>query len=223
MKTYQILTLILAAAFLWNCDADDFEEFPSDAVTYTVSFNLDWNSTDFPTDYPSNAHFSDLIGWSHLSVSTFFEPGTKATDGIKNMAETGKTSPLDEELKNRIISGEGLDRVIGSNLSNGVGTITVDVVVHKDHPAVTFATMLAPSPDWYAAAVNVLLFENNDYVNQKTVDLKVYDAGTDSGVTFTSANVETSPQENITVFNESPIGDGTSQSIPIGTVTFTKQ
>ncbi|MEZ5002064.1 MAG: spondin domain-containing protein [Chitinophagales bacterium] len=221
MKNITNFLLMLGSFTLMNCSDDDFEMFPSDAVTYKVTFNLNWNGTDFPTDYPSNAHFSKLIGWSHQSSSTFFQPGTLASAGIENMAEAGGTSPLDDELQAKIEAGEGLDRVIGSGLGEtGVGSISVEIVVHKDHPSVTLATMLAPSPDWYAAVVGALLYENGNYVSNKTMDLLVYDAGTDSGATFTSDDVETSPQAAISMIVDAPLGNGTVITPAIGTVTF---
>jgi hypothetical protein len=42
-----------------------------------------------------------------------------------------------------------------------------------EHPSITLATMIAPSPDWYIAVVNINLFENNSFVNQKTVEARV--------------------------------------------------
>lgn len=223
MNKLTIVLLAISSIFLVNCsDDDNFEMFPSDAVTYKVTFNLNWNSTDFPTDFPSNAHFSKLIGWSHQST-TFFQTGTQASAGIKNMAETGGTSPLDAEIKTRIEQGEGLDRVIGNGLSStGVGQISVEVVVHKDHPYVTLATMLAPSPDWYAATVSTLLYENGSYKDNLTKNLLVYDAGTDSGASFTSADEATTPQDGISMFVDAPLGDGNEISPAIGTVTFEK-
>lgn len=69
---------------------------------YKVTFTFKWNRTDFPLDYPSSAHFSSLIGWSHSPKSTFFKEGTIASDGIKNMAEFGTTSTLLNEFKTKI-------------------------------------------------------------------------------------------------------------------------
>jgi hypothetical protein len=56
-------------------------------ATYKVTFEFNWNEQDYPNDYPSNAHFSKLIGWSHTPLNNFFKIGTIASTGIKNMAE----------------------------------------------------------------------------------------------------------------------------------------
>tara|TARA_B100002019_G_scaffold99439_1_gene85652 strand:- start:1573 stop:1752 length:180 start_codon:yes stop_codon:yes gene_type:complete len=50
-----------------------------------------------------------------------------------------------------------------SELNSGVGTISIDIEVNSDFPAVSLATMLAPSPDWFVPCVSVnLLDENNE-------------------------------------------------------------
>ena len=41
-----------------NVTANEASEQTAD---YRVSFVFDWNKTDFPTDYPSSAHFSPLF------------------------------------------------------------------------------------------------------------------------------------------------------------------
>ena len=63
----------LITLLLFSCSKDD-ENSPElkGGVTYNVTFNINWNATDFPVSYPSNAHFSPLIGWSHASNQTFF-------------------------------------------------------------------------------------------------------------------------------------------------------
>lgn len=78
--------------------------------------------------------------------------------------------------------------------------------------------MLAPSPDWYVAVVNQNLLENGEFVDEKTVDALTYDAGTDSGLTYTSSNEPTNPKVPIFVINTPPIGNGKT----IATVKFEK-
>lgn len=224
LKQY-VLGLIFATAIL-SCkkDVKDLPQIPDDLQTtnYRVTFNINWNSTDFPTDYPSNAHFSKLIGWSHEPNTEFFKEGTLASEGIRQMAELGATNTLSDEINEKISTKEGLGLYVGSNLSTGVGQITIDVVVDKYHPSVTLATMLAPSPDWYLAVVNVNLLENNLFLSSKIIDGIVYDAGTDDGATYTSPNANTYPRRAISYFVSSPLGNDTVVSPAIATVTFTK-
>ena len=222
MRHFVILSLI---ALLFFACTDDEDMVPNEAIQsteYLVTFNINWNSTDFPINYPSNAHFSRLIGWSHESNPSFFKIGTLASDGIKNMAETGGTSPLDDELKQLIEEGKGHKHFIGSNLSSGTGEIEIRVEVTEQNSSITLATMIAPSPDWYIAVVDINLMENNSFVDQKTVEAHVYDAGTDSGTTYSSPNDVTAPQNPITLFVDSPLGNGAELNATIASVNFKK-
>ncbi len=65
--------------------------------------------------------------------------------------------------------------------------------------------MLAPSPDWFVAVSSIHLIEDNDWVDQKTADLSVFDAETDNGSTYTSANQITNPVENISAITTPPL------------------
>ena len=51
--------------FACSKDKDDVSPDSKGGTKYRVTFDIDWNSTNFPIDYPSGAHFSKLIGWSH--------------------------------------------------------------------------------------------------------------------------------------------------------------
>ena len=203
----------------------DVKELPNDLKTtnYKVTFNINWNSTDYPIDHPTNTHFSKLIGWTHQANTEFFKEGTLSSEGIRKMAELGATTPLDNEINQRITTGEGFHLYIGNNLGSGVGIIEQLVTVDKNHTAVTLATMLAPSPDWYLAVVNINLFEDDAFVNSKSVVAYVYDAGTDDGTTYNSANANTYPRRAISYFVSAPLGNDTVVSPAIATVTFTKQ
>jgi hypothetical protein len=222
MKRISLLSLIIVLFFACSKDEGAVSPDLKGGTEYMVTFNIDWNSTDFPIDYPSNAHFSKVIGWNHDSTQTLFKIGTFASAGIKNMAETGGTSPLDAEFAELIEEEKGFNYYIGSNLGTGTGQIALKIEVTKKFPSITMATMIAPSPDWYVAVVNINLMENNSFVNEKTVEAHVYDAGTDNGVTYTSANEFTDPQHPITLFVDSPLGNGVELNATIATVTFTK-
>lgn len=188
-------------------------------ATYKVTFNFNWNAEDFPLNYPSNAHFSKLIGWSHTPSNTFFKHGTIASKGIKNMAELGATQVLIDELNTKIENNEGLESVIGTGLGSGIGEISVDLLVNAEISAITLVTMLAPSPDWYVAAVAVNLLENGAFVEEKTIQATIFDAGTDSGENFSAANNPTMPKAPIAITDYPALANG----LPIAIVKFKKQ
>jgi len=220
MNRYLVFISLVFLVFSLSCNKDDDK---AEGIEYTVTFTFNWNSLDFPEDYPSNAHFSKLIGWNHLPTSDFFELGTLASEGIEVMAETGSITPLDSEINAKIVNGEGINLYVDDPLSSGTGSVSLNIIVDSEFSSVTLVSMIAPSPDWYVGVVNFNLLENGEFVQEKIVKALVYDSGTDSGVTFTSGNIDTSPKEPITLFTDHPLGDGEGISPAIATVKFTKQ
>ncbi len=180
MKKIRILSCMVLIAFFGSCKPDEPAERELLIAKYKVTFDFKWNAQDFPTDYPSSAHFSKLIGWSHKPSSEFFKVGRIASEGIKNIAEIGATTVLSDEFSSKIEAGEGLKSVVGNGLGSGVGALSVTLDVNEKFSSITLATMLAPSPDWYVGIINQNLLENGEFVDEKTVDALTYDAGTDS-------------------------------------------
>ena len=232
MKTYlsiSIVSLLFTSCFLSDVESEaqkiieDIENAIEQSAMYEVRFVFDWNSTDFPNDYPSSAHFSQLVGWVHEKDHSYFKEGELASSGIEQMAETGSTTTLVNELESLIDQNKGLATYTGSGLNGGVGTISIDIDVNRDFPAVSLASMLAPSPDWFVACASVnLLDEDNKFVLEKTLVGHLYDAGTEEGNTFSYDNEETQPQSPITRITEPPMGDGTDVKPSLCTVIFTK-
>jgi hypothetical protein len=61
------------------------------------------------------------------------------------------------------------------------------------------------------------------FVATKTISGGVYDAGTDNGVTFTSANSVSNPKEKIKIIAQPPLGNATKVNASIYSILFTKK
>ncbi|MFL7794766.1 MAG: spondin domain-containing protein, partial [Anaerolineae bacterium] len=86
---------------------------------------------------------------------------------------------------------------------------------------VSVVTMIAPSPDWFVGVSALNLLEDGVWVDEKVVELFPYDAGTDSGVSYTSPDLPTASPEGIFMIEGGPLLVGDSV-IPLGTFTFTR-
>ncbi len=147
------------------------------------------------TKFPSNPHFSPLVGAVHNSQVRFWEPGQNASSGIELMAETGRTGTLSRgEVEQAITNGTAEQVLLGGGIGSGVGAASVTFTAKVNHPQLTLVTMVAPSPDWFIGVHGQELRANNCWVNSLTINLAVYDAGTDSGVTYISSNFDTNPR-----------------------------
>lgn len=199
------------------------EDAPIETMaTYNVTFIGNWNDTNHPTDFPSGDHFSPAVGMVHEAGATFFEEGALASDGVEEMAESGVNGTLRGEINDIVSGGTALSYIDGEGLLTGFSEATFQITVTQEHSQVTIVSMIAPSPDWFVAIENVDLLSNGTFVEDLTVDAITYDAGTDSGTTFTSANDDTDPADNISLITTAPLGNGTTVTPPLAMFTFNK-
>ena len=198
------------------------EEIDEDAVpvaeneaVYTVRFITSWSKRLHPDWYAEGAHFSPMFAWSHRLKNAVFERGGLASDGMEIMAETGAPPTLESELKDLRQKGFILSYGVGKVI-NALEEESVTITVSKTAPYASMVSMLAPSPDWFVSAHNVKLFDDGQWVERKVLPAVIYDAGTDSGTTFTARDQDTSPAEPISFFPDAPV-------VPIATIEFIKK
>ena len=187
---------------------------------YKVTFHSTWSEDTHPDDFPSNPHFSGLIGASHNDKVYFWREGELASPGIKNMAETGSKSPLNQEIFLSILKKSAF-QLSGDGIQTSPGSVNLTIKVSENYPLVSLVSMIAPSPDWFVGVDSINLFENGDFADQKTEILYAYDAGADSGLNYTSPNEPTNPPEPIFFIETSPFKYG-DVVVPIGTFTFSR-
>ena len=188
------------------------------SATYRVVFEATWSASTHPTSFPGGAHFSPLIGAVHSDGASFWARDGTATPGIESMAETGGTGPLTAEIQAEI-PANALAVVNGSGIRSPGSTTIQAITLREDFPLVTLVTMIAPSPDWFVGVSGLSLHDaDGSWIEELEVVLYPYDAGTDSGPNYTSANDDTRPKEPIrSLRGEHPFSDA-----PIGTFTFTR-
>ena len=152
-------------------------------ATYDLTFTATWTSSTHPTDFPSNPHFSGMIGGTHDSTVSFWDTGAIASEGIKRMAELGSKGPLRSEV-NQAISALNAGGVVEGSVMNSPGSQTITFEIRPSWNLVTVTSMVAPSPDWFVGVSGLdLLGSDGNWIDSLEVDLFVYDAGTDSGPT----------------------------------------
>jgi hypothetical protein len=201
-------------------------------ASYSVTFQGTWSNSTHPiANFPTNAHWSDLIGATHNSNIVFVAPGTLATTGIENVAETGINTVFNQEIQNAIMAGNAdvaIDQPFAS--SSPTSSASVTITVHKDFPLLSLASMIAPSPDWMIQ-VNSLSFidTNGDWIPSIVMDLYPYDAGTEDGNTYSFGNPATAPQQpivslqNVAPFSNEKVGTLTISLLSLGRDDFSTQ
>ncbi|XP_078080470.1 spondin-2-like [Mustelus asterias] len=167
-------------------------------ASYSLSFLAEWNSLSFPKQYPTHrppAQWSMLFGCVHNYDFTLWAEGAMASSGIKMFVEDGELKTLLEEVNTTL--GAVQSWFHANPIMAGEGKSSTVFTVTPTHPLVSFLVRIIPSPDWFLGADNINLCEDNSWKESYTLDLFPWDAGTDSGFTFSSPNFATTPQETI--------------------------
>jgi hypothetical protein len=232
MKSTRLVFVCVVAFLVGACGSsgggsDSNVDASSDAV-YKVSFTADWNGTDFPTNFPGGAHFSGLIGATHSDTVSFWDSGVAASAGVQQVAETGGKSIFKTEIAAVQASGEADFLLDGNGIGSSPGNVSYEFSINQTFSLVTLISMVAPSPDWFVGAHDLDLYDavKDEWIEEITVDLEVYDAGTDSGERFKSDNASEGTAKNIALLTSdatdtdfvSGIQSATMESV--GTFTF---
>lgn len=167
-------------------------------VRYRVVFDALWSQATHPRDYPGNPHFSPLIRATHSAAVRFWAEGAIASDGIKRMAEQGFSSPLDAHINDAIAAGTARALLRGDQVRLSPASVALEIEEHQSHPLLTLVTMVAPSPAWFVGVGALPLFGDGRWVESITVELRPWDAGTDAGSSYGSADapVKTAPADH---------------------------
>ncbi len=188
-------------------------------MSYRVEVALDWKASEAG---PDNPHWSRLIAVAHSGRYDLFADGDTASSGLALVATNGRVSVLRAELaevQRRRRAGEIVEL---PGIATGVGRFAFDIALTDRFDQVSFATMLAPSPDWFTGVSGVDLKPEDVWLDQVSVALWPWDAGADSGPDFEGPNVPTQPRQSVRLLTHPAFltEDGMR---PIGRATFSRR
>jgi len=187
-----------------------------DSVSYEVTLVSEWSSQNHGNYFSEEAQVSPVIAWSHTFDTKVFNPGAVASQGIEEMAELGGIITLEQELLAR--RENGIFRIETGSHVESPGKTSVVMDVQDSHPYVSLVAKVYPSPDWFIGLDSVSLVENDTFVDELIVPISLYDAGTESGSTFSIKNDPTDPKDPIKLLDDIPTG-----SLPaFGKIIFKK-
>ena len=142
-----------------------------------------------------------------------------ATAGLEALSERGAHSPLTEEVQAAVSSGSAGVLFESAPLFEFPGTLAATFTADDAHPYVSAAAMIAPSPDWFTGVSNVSLKENGNWIDQISLTLFAWDAGTDDGTTYKATEVDNQPRKSVRLNASTHFIDNDGLK-PIGIVTF---
>jgi hypothetical protein len=153
----------------------------SHSVSYSCTFTNNW-SADNHSKYPGSAHWSPPVIAAHGKKYSMWEPGVLATKGVENVAETGSTSKLIDEIEDA-----QEDDFVGEYVKGGVtfnsdtqSQIFDDIVLTPWFNTMSSITMIAPSPDWYTGFYDIKPIDKSSDVWYQSFKVETFpwDAGT---------------------------------------------
>ncbi|KAG7484599.1 hypothetical protein MATL_G00051520 [Megalops atlanticus] len=203
-------------------------------ASYILVFTGHWSPQTFPKQYPvyrPPAQWSKLIAVTHNTQYRLWQEGAPASAGVRSFAELGVTVDLVKEArearKRRAVGT--MYRTAG--IPSGVGHSSTELLLQPRNPQLSLMVKLIPSPDWFVGVDGLNLCEGDQWRQEVTLDLRPFDAGTDSGFTFSSPDYPTNPPENITqITSQNPSHPANSfyyprlsELPPLATVRLTRQ
>lgn len=189
-------------------------------VRYHVVFVATWSAETHPDGYTLAAHFSPPVGAVHGPGVAFWRPGELASDGIEYMAETGATDPLALEIEAAAAAGLASPDPIYAWFLDSPGSVSTEFDATPTFDLVSYVSMIAPSPDWFVGSESLDLRPHGRWLDGVVHDLYPYDAGTDHGTDFTSANLDAVPPDPIMPIADAPLGAG-ADTQTVGYYVFT--
>lgn len=179
-----------------------------ETADYRMTVNVTWSAETHPLDFPLRPTFSHMIGATHRDRYAMFRDGETGSSGLELIAERGRTSIFEIELKeadDRKHIGTVFD---GGEIEEIPGGTTVSFSAKAEFPLVSFVTMIAPSPDWITGLSGVSLRDGDRWIDRLELPLWAWDAGTDSGDTYLAGNQDTQPQQSVRLVTTPHFLDG---------------
>jgi len=153
---------------------------------------------------------------SHSGKYSMWNPDSNSSPGVESMAETGSLGQLQTEInaagkkvkdtgKGSLFFPDGLDDQVN------IGTFKMD----RGHRLVSSVSMIAPSPDWFSGFHDYRPISDGKWLASFSIESYPYDAGTDSGSTYTSSNSPTNPQVNTFRLDSSTVFLNDGEVLPV--------
>lgn len=209
---------------------------PPEPARYQLVVDNTWSEETQGGSIPGIAHFSWLAGATHDDSTSIWSVGELASPGVTEMAETGRTNILLEEID----GADGIDFPLSwqwwfcaattsavrtwpdsPDRRYNCGETVLEFDIDPAYPFVTLASMIGPTPDWFIGVDSLALLEDGRWRDEVVVFLTPYDGGTRTEQEqFSLKGPQNDPPEPISL-----ITSDSGQIVgpePIGSFTFTR-
>lgn len=177
-------------------------------ATYEIQFKNHWNKADHVA-FPDNAHFSPIVAVAHTEKFQLFSLGNLATPGFEDLAELGRTGKILTEIEAAMKKGKISTVQVSEALypKRDGNDLSMRITVTADHDLISFASMIAPSPDWIVGVDALDTFKDGKFIDAAEFELFAINGGTEEGDfagNFSISNSPTEPREPISTLDHIP-------------------
>ena len=148
---------------------------------------------DFYPDLVLVAHARDAAPWALDAI---------ASDGMKVLAEAGTSEDFAQEAEAAVmvVHARSFAELLQVFLSPDPS-----IELDSDRPCLSYAQMIAPSPDWFIGFANICATDDEgNWLPEISAELIAYDAGTAEGEDFQYKSGDTEPREPIVMLDRPP-------------------
>ena len=228
MTRKHYVTVLLVVLILSSCSKTAMDTNtpaiipPLQDASYTMQITTYWSSPAFVV--PAGVHITAITGMVHTPDTLLWKPGLHATPGLEDVAEIGAPAKMNLEIDAVIAAQKASERF---NITPPAinGSVQKNLTLTQKFSEISFASMIAPSPDWFLGIHNLSLISNHEWIKDTLVNIYVYDAGTEDGDVFGYSNPATTPQQNVNLLQAAQatvLANGNPSLARIATVRFTK-
>lgn len=160
----------------------------------------------------------------HNDKASIWKPGSLASPGTELLAEIGNGTTMLTEIDSMTRAGNAASLILFT-APPATGSKTFSLYCNSRFSQVSFASMLGSTPDWFTGISGFSLYRDNSWIRDTSINLFVYDAGTEEGNMFSANNPPSMPHQPVRMLTaqEAPVlANGNPTLSPIITARFTK-
>ncbi|MFA9290379.1 MAG: hypothetical protein ACEQSF_04050 [Solirubrobacteraceae bacterium] len=229
MKFY--LSFLLVLSIVFSCAENDGKFYdtsklpdltPITTANYSVTFQSNWNATNFPLDFPSNPAFGETILITHNNKGGLFIPSALSSLELTFFLTNNNLTPLQNNL-NAQQAAMNLNWYNLGIFSTNSPNLPFLFSISSTKPVISLCMKINPSPNWFIGLSNFSLLENDGkWTDLTTVSLLAYDTDGFTQPTTTYNSIYTPNLGGfITKINPAVLIPNIPATV-IGTLTFTK-
>lgn len=170
---------------------------------YEVIFNGQWSRLAHPLHYPSKPDengYTHMVGASHASDYTLWEPGSNASEGLAELAGNKNITAIERDIINKMEVRSGTRTLIrGKRRHHPMMSEPSHSLFRVDrfHHMFSILVGIKPSPDWFLGTSKFELCTKDGWYEESSIPLFPWDAGTKDGVSYESETSLTTPADKV--------------------------